>query len=94
MKDKIFYSFIIKHFQEQLHNYFMARIPEKIYAPGDELPLNKRVNVTGAWSVDKNGVLMGKTTTKHFYKGYNACIKEMQSRIIKAPNQPTKADKE
>ena len=83
MKDKIFYKFIIKHFQEQLHNYFIARIPQPILGVGDTVPLNKWTHIQGSSTrIDKNGVLHGKTTEKHYNKGWNACRQEMQSRII------------
>lgn len=85
MKDKIFYKFVVKHFQKQLHNYFMARIPEKRFGVGDVLPINKITYIQStSWAlrIDKNGRLHGKTTEKHYNKGWNACIKEMKSRIV------------
>ena len=85
MKDKIFYRFIIKCFQEQLHNYFYARIPADRFGVGDVLPINKTTYIQSTgWTlkIDKNGKIRSKTTDKHYNKGWNDCIKEMQSRII------------
>jgi len=82
MKDKVFYSFIMKHFSQQLHNYFTARIPEIVYGPGSTVPLNKQVHVVGSTRLDKNGVLHGRTTEKHYWRGWNDCSEEMRRRII------------
>jgi len=84
VKDKVFYKFVAKHFQKQLHNYFMARIPQPIVGVGSTLPLNKLSHIQGGspMKVDKHGVVHGKTTEKHYNKGWNACIKEMKSRIV------------
>jgi hypothetical protein len=82
MKDKIFYKFIVKHFKQQLHDYLISRIPSERYGAGSKIPLNKRVYAEDCWSVDKNGVLRGKTTTKHYIKGWNDCAEEMKARCF------------
>jgi hypothetical protein len=85
MKDKIFYSFIIKHFSEQLHSYFVSRIPSIKYGPGSTVPLNKWVNVTGGNKVDAKGVIRGgegSTKLKHYTTGWNDCAEEMKARVL------------
>ena len=82
MTDKIFYGFVIKIFRKQLHNYFMVRIPPVRYGPGCKLPLNKRVYAEDCRSIDANGVLRGKTTTKHYIRGWNDCVAEIKLKTL------------
>jgi hypothetical protein len=82
MKDKIFYKFIVKHFIQQLHDYFIARIPQETVGVGGRVELNKWTHITGGVKIDKNGVIHGRTTEKHYNKGWNDCVKEMKSRVL------------
>jgi len=81
-KDKIFYRFIIKHFKQQLHRYFEARIPATRLGVGDTLPMNKWSYVVGGNRVDAKGVVHGSTKEKHYNIGWNACLAEMKTRIL------------
>jgi hypothetical protein len=82
LKNKIFYGIIIKHFRTELHDYFIARVPQSIIGTGSTLMLNKWSHVTGGNRIDKNGVIHGKTTEKHYNKGWNDCVEEMKSRVL------------
>ena len=82
MKDKIFYGPIVKHFKTQLHDYINARIPQTIVGVGSKVELNKWTHITGGTTVDKNGVIHGRTTEKHYNKGWNDCVKEMKLRVL------------
>ena len=82
MKQKIFYGFIIKHFKTELHNYFIARVPQSIIGVGSTVPLNKWTHITGGTKIDKNGAIHGKTTEKHYNRGWNDCVEVMKSRVL------------
>jgi len=84
-KEEIFYKFIIKHFKQQLHDYFIARIPQIQHGPGSTVPLNKWVHITGGSLMDKKGVIrggVGSTKQKHYILGFNDCVEEMKSRVL------------
>ena len=82
MKDKIFYKFIVKHFDKQLHRYFEARIPATRLGAGDTVPLNKWSYIVGGDRIDAKGIIHGSTKAKHYNIGWNDCAKEMKERVL------------